>query len=604
VLRNLDDDAKHPEAAGPGHWNDPDYLAPQLGMTSAEYHAQFSMWSMVAAPLIIGSDVRSLSADTVGMLTNPEVLAIDQDKLGVQGTAIATVGDTQVWSKPLANGDRAVALFNRGTTPAVISTSAAQLGLRAALGYQLRDVWAHTSTETASKVSAAVPAHSVVLLRISTTRDLLGTPPSVTLSPVLIPPTYPGAPVDLAVPGQPLSASATFTNNARTPVADASLTLVVPAGWTLTPSGVSKAGLLATGQTITENWLVTPAPGTLPGSQDLSALASYRWYGLNTTTGPGLISHQVTTRSSTTVQVPSAPPSGNAVLSDQAWLRGTSGYLVPRLDQEVAGGGLVMLGKSYAKGIGTASPSTIDYYLGGNCTNLSATVGIDDSADFDPTGGTAVFQVYGDGVKLYDSGLVTRTATRAVSVALGQAKVLSLVVGNGGDGGYNDRADWAGLQLSCGAPVTTVPAGPWPMFVNPAAQTATTSSSQVGYPASNAVDGQLSTLWHSQFSPVHDPLPISLTVDLESAQTITGLTYQPRLDGTTTGIITGYTIATSQDGVSFTQAAPDGTWGQDSSLKSVALKAVTARYVRLTATSAVNGYASAAEIAVAVQPAQ
>jgi len=263
-----------------------------------------------------------------------------------------------------------------------------------------------------------------------------------------------------------------------------------------------------------------------------------------------------------------------------------------------------MLGKSYPKGIGTASPSTIDYYLGGNCANLSATVGIDDSADFDPTGGTAEFQVYGDGVKLYDSGLVTRTATRDLSVALGQARVLSLVVGNGGDGGYNDRADWAGLQLSCGAPVKTVPAGPWPMFVNPADQTATTSSPQVGYPASNAVDGQLSTLWHSQYSPVHDPLLISLTVDLESLQTVTGLTYQPRLDGITTGIISGYTIATSQDGVNFTQAAPDGRWGQDSSLKSAAIKAGIARYVRLTATSAVNGYASAAEIAVAVQPAQ
>jgi alpha-galactosidase len=257
----------------------------------------------------------------------------------------------------------------------------------------------------------------------------------------------------------------------------------------------------------------------------------------------------------------------------------------------------------YPTGVGTASPSTIDYYTGGNCSSLSATVGIDDSANFDPTGGTAVFQVYGDGVKLYDSGLVTRAATQAVSVNLGTAKVVSLVVGDGGDGGYNDRADWGGLQIGCGAPVATQPSGPWPYFVPSSSLSAMASSANNGYPAGNAVDGQVTTLWHSQFSPVHDPLPISLTIDLGSAQTVTGLTYQPRLDGTITGTITGYTVDVSTDGVTFTSAAPAGTWTQDALLKSVQFAPVTARYVRLTATAAAYGYASAAEVAVSARPA-
>ena len=88
VLRNLDRDAAHPKAAGPGHWNDPDYLGPQLGMTGGEARAQMTMWAIVAAPLILGSDPRKLSPATIKMLENPEVIAIDQDPLGVQGTAI------------------------------------------------------------------------------------------------------------------------------------------------------------------------------------------------------------------------------------------------------------------------------------------------------------------------------------------------------------------------------------------------------------------------------------------------------------------------------------------------------------------------------------
>jgi alpha-galactosidase len=132
---------------------------------------------------------------------------------------------------------------------------------------------------------------------------------------------------------------------------------------------------------------------------------------------------------------------------------------------------------------------------------------------------------------------------------------------------------------------------------------ATASSANNGYPASNAVDGQVTTLWHSQFSPVHDPLPISLTIDLGSVQAVTGLTCQPRLDGMITGTITGYTVEVSSDGVTFTSAAPPGSWTQDALLKSVQFAPVPARYVRLTATAAAYDYASAAEAQVAARPA-
>ena len=166
VLRNLDHDAANPTAAGPGHWNDPDYLGPGLGMTSAEAQAQFSMWAIVAAPLILGSDPRALPPATIKMLENRQVIAVDQDALGIQGTVVQQEGSGQAWSKPLAGGAAAVALLNRGSEPLEITTSASKAGLRAAASYTLHDLWAGTTTRTAGAISALVPPDSVVLYRV------------------------------------------------------------------------------------------------------------------------------------------------------------------------------------------------------------------------------------------------------------------------------------------------------------------------------------------------------------------------------------------------------------------------------------------------------
>jgi hypothetical protein len=167
VLRNLDQDAAHPEAAGPGHWNDPDYLGPGLGMTDAEAQAQFSMWAILAAPLILGSDPRSLSPGLVAMLANPAVIAIDQDPLGAQGTLVDQQGSGQVWSKPLGNGDRAVALLNRGTSPQQISTVAWHIGLPPTGNYHITNIWQGTFGGTTGAISAFVPGSSAALYRVT-----------------------------------------------------------------------------------------------------------------------------------------------------------------------------------------------------------------------------------------------------------------------------------------------------------------------------------------------------------------------------------------------------------------------------------------------------
>jgi alpha-galactosidase len=167
VLRNLDHAAAHPRAARPGQWNDPDYLGPELGMTSAEAQAQLSMWAIVAAPLILGSDPRVLSPATVSMLTNRQVIAIDQDPLAIQGTAIQREGSGEVWSKRLVGGHRAVALLNRGPRALRITTSATRVGLPPARAYRLQDLWAHTTNTTTGVISALVAPKSVVLYRVT-----------------------------------------------------------------------------------------------------------------------------------------------------------------------------------------------------------------------------------------------------------------------------------------------------------------------------------------------------------------------------------------------------------------------------------------------------
>jgi hypothetical protein len=167
VLRNMDADAASPQAAGPGHWNDPDYLAPDQGMSATQFRSQFSMWAMLAAPLMISDNLTKIGPSSLAAVQNSEVIAIDQDPGGAQGTLLSTSGNGQVWVKPLVGGTRAVALLNRGTSAVRIATSASAVGLPSASSYTLRNLWTHSTSSTKGPLDAEVAGDSVVLLRVS-----------------------------------------------------------------------------------------------------------------------------------------------------------------------------------------------------------------------------------------------------------------------------------------------------------------------------------------------------------------------------------------------------------------------------------------------------
>jgi alpha-galactosidase len=154
------------EFAAPGHWNDPDMLEiGNGGMSETEYRTHMSLWSMLAAPLIAGNDVRDVPAPILEILTNREVIAIDQDKAGKQGMRVSKSGDQEIWMRKLANGDHAVAIFNLAVDSAKISTRWKDLGI-AKPPKSARDLWAHSDIKLDPEYSAAVPGHGVVLLRI------------------------------------------------------------------------------------------------------------------------------------------------------------------------------------------------------------------------------------------------------------------------------------------------------------------------------------------------------------------------------------------------------------------------------------------------------
>ncbi|MGI4826717.1 MAG: glycoside hydrolase family 27 protein [Janthinobacterium lividum] len=153
--------------AGPGHWNDPDMLeVGNGGMTNDEYRAHFSLWAMMAAPLIAGNDVAHMTPDTRSILMNKEVIAVDQDPLGHAGRRVRREGDLEVWSRELANGDRAVVLLNRGASASPMQFTWSEIGLPNAIALHVRDVWQghDLGVERHTYTVAQVPSHGVAML--------------------------------------------------------------------------------------------------------------------------------------------------------------------------------------------------------------------------------------------------------------------------------------------------------------------------------------------------------------------------------------------------------------------------------------------------------
>ena len=153
--------------AGPGHWNDPDMLVVgRPGLTLTESRSHFALWALMAAPLMAGNDIRTMSADVGAILRNPRLLAVNQDPLGAGGRRVRDDGATEVFAKPLSDGSVAVGLFNRGGDTATVTTTTAQVGL-SGNAFTLTDLWTGSTSNTSGHISASVPAHGVAVFRVT-----------------------------------------------------------------------------------------------------------------------------------------------------------------------------------------------------------------------------------------------------------------------------------------------------------------------------------------------------------------------------------------------------------------------------------------------------
>ncbi|MFD5830921.1 NPCBM/NEW2 domain-containing protein [Lentzea sp. NPDC060358] len=430
--------------AGPGHWNDPDMLeVGNGGMTDVEYRSHFGLWSIMAALLLIGTDLRRATPETFEILENREVIAVNQDELGVQGRVVRDDGGTHVLVKPLSGGDRAVLLFNENDSPVTASATAAELGLGGATGYKVRDLWAKTTAHTAGTITAHLPAHGSAMFRVSAANDWYRYPPAVATaaSGELL---YPGA-LPIVQPGKTVTYTTSVTNDGHLPVTGVRAELRVPDGWTARAATPASTAVLAGRRAFTTTWRVTVPATAREGRVPIDASFAFR--------SP----HEhdpVHRKHSVEALVPGAAPQGERFLSDLKWLRSANGWGPVETDTTNGetgtgdGGPITLRGTVFAKGLGTHAPARIEYYTGGACAKVTATIGIDDRKA-DPAS-LVTYEVWADGRKVHDSGPVTATdAARPLEADVSGAAVVRLVVTDGGNGNAYDHADWGDLRIGC-----------------------------------------------------------------------------------------------------------------------------------------------------------
>ncbi|MCX5208459.1 NPCBM/NEW2 domain-containing protein [Kitasatospora sp. NBC_00240] len=459
--------------ARPGAWNDPDMLeVGNGGMTTTEYRTHMSLWAEMAAPLLMGTDLTDPTKATTAnldILGNTDVIAVDQDPLGRQGTVVSRSSGLVVMTKALADGSRAVTLTNENTTAATISTTTDAIGAGGAATYQLKDLWSKAVTSTTGVISAAVAPHETVMYKVTPATRVA---PPTGLHQLSELPWSSAAggwgPVERnlsnggqsAADGRTLAIGGTsYTKGLGTHAASdityflggtcTSLTTTVGVDDEVGNRGKVTFQVLRDGVKIADSGTLTGTDAPKPLQADLTGGQEVT---LRVTDGGDGLYYDHADWADAKISCP--PSSGTHALSDLTWTSApTNGYGPVERDTSNGGSGagdgkpMKIGGTGYTKGLGTHANSDITYYLGGTCTSLTTTVGIDDEVG---NNGSVVFQVLRDGVKIADSGILTGTdAPKALQADLTGGQEVTLHVTDNGDGNSNDHADWAQPVITC-----------------------------------------------------------------------------------------------------------------------------------------------------------
>lgn len=439
VMGILDQQVGLEAYSGPNAWNDPDMLeVGNPGLTFEESRAHMSLWSLLNSPLIAGNDLRSMPDSTLAMLTDPDVVAVNQDWGGIQGHKIADDGDQETWAKPMSDGGVAVVLLNRGSGTTTMTTTAAELGVGQSPAYRLTDVWSDAVSQTRGTIRASVPAHGARMFVVERGRPAHDDP-AVT------------ATVDagnFTDPGDTVTVTVTVTNDGFVPVSHLDVGLTAPDGWTVEPRRDQAPEIVPPGRSVTVAYTVQIPVQTPTGTYDLTADVRYRTVDGTRREATGAGGVAVATA-----------PRGERFLSDLDPVLSQVGWGSLGRDESADGNPIAIGGTTYAKGVAAHAASQVDYYLGEVCTGFRADVGIDDEVG---DRGTVTFTLVGDGEVLAETGVVTGAdAPVALAADVTGVEVLSLRAGTGPEGSDNyDHAEWADASVTCAGPVASVDALP------------------------------------------------------------------------------------------------------------------------------------------------
>ncbi len=441
IMNNYNYNVKLPQFAGPGHWNDPDFvMVGTNGLTRDEEQAQFSLYAQMAAPLFLSTDLTALSPDQLATVSNPEVIAINQDTLGAQGYIVQQSSEFEVLTKPLANGDTSVVLFNKSTTARTISTDLKTVGATGTV--ELRDVWKKQSAGTSdSAISAVVPAHGVAMYRLSkaavpANQARLG-----------------GSGTGSVSSGASGTALVTVSNNGSAAASNVRVKLGSAGG--VTPAAASEVVVpkLDAGASATIPVAVTAAAGTVAGTATLTASA--------------VAADGTAAALPVNVTVSASTIAGDSFLSDlkpSAWklFDNTKFGMDTQFDPSRK---IILAGKTYEKGLGGQAGGSVTFDLNGQCTSFSATIGIDDyNLDYAVTHGQP--KVWSTFTLTDQAGTVLKnvdftapdTAVQPFTANVTGVQRLTIANNNFGANGYYAHANWADAKVTCaGAAAVSAP---------------------------------------------------------------------------------------------------------------------------------------------------
>jgi len=424
------------EHAGPGAWNDPDMLeVGNGGMTDTEYRSHFALWAFMAAPLISGTDLRKAGKAALEILTNRELIAIDQDPLGKAARVLSHVGKQWILVKDLANGDKAVLLFNEDTEPVAQSVSLRSLGIGGSGSYVVKDLWSHKRSQVRDRLTAFVEGHGTAAYRIPRHRG-----PGLQQPHVVSTNSVTDAYVE---PGKSTILTGSLVNDGTRPINNAALTVSAPAGWKVKQIKGPRPTVPG-GASTTAAWKLTVPPGASADTYSVEVSGSCR-----------VGCHHDGIAGKRPIFVPPAPPRTTRWLSDLPWTSAAGNvYKDQQLIMTYTPGGMTqeykpitLGGVTYAKGIGTVAGSSLIYYLGGRCSKLTAVAGVDDNAfSFGQPKPSVPIRIIVDGETVFDQR-VAKDSPVTIDEDLGTAKVVELTAEL--EELYNLSVDWANAQVVC-----------------------------------------------------------------------------------------------------------------------------------------------------------